>query len=227
MNGLSPEILMACRTMCLFGSSLLCEGPDRARLSALARESRLLREPPFSPLADGAASRLADALDAAAADAGSFEAFYRGLRQDYAFLFYQVSLSKASPFESVYRTDDATLFGPSTLAVRREYGRFGLASLAQGSRPDDHLGVELAFLAELFGRVLDDGRQASECLEAARRFVHEHVLAFSGAYLGRVAQVARTAFYRDAARVVDASIAEVACVLDAWHGGCGEVDAKG
>lgn len=215
----SSEILMACQTMCSLGSSLLYEGPDRERLVALAQASDLLHEAPFSALADGAALRMADALHDAAVDDGAFEAFCQDLRQDYAFLFYMVSVSKASPFESVYRTDDATMFGPTMLEVRHEYERFGLELSASDSQPDDHLGIELAFLAELFARALDgDDAQASTCLEAAWRFMHEHVLVFSDGYLGQVAEVARTDFYRDAARLIAASIHETADVLDAWHG---------
>lgn len=210
---------MACQTMCAFGSSLLYEGPDREKLTALAQASDLLRESPFVALGDGAALRMADALRSAASDEAAFDAFHRDLRQDYAFLFYMVSASKASPFESVYRTDDATMFGPTTLEVRHEYERFGLELSASDSQPDDHLGIELAFLAELFARALDgDDAQAATCLEAAWRFMHEHVLVFSESYLGQAAKAARTAFYRDAACLIDASIRETADVLDAWRG---------
>lgn len=215
----SSEILMACQTMCSFGSSLLYEGFGREKLAAFVQASDLLCEPPFSALADGAALRMADMLRRAAADDAAFEALYRDLRQDYAFLFYMVSASKASPFESVYRTDDATMFGPTTLEVRREYERFGLKLAAKDCQPDDHLGVELAFLAELFSRALDcDDGQASTYLEAAQRFMREHVLVFSDSYLGQVARAARTAFYRDAACLIGASIHETADVLDLWHG---------
>lgn len=214
----SSEILMACQAMCAFGSSLLYEGPEREKIAALAQASDLLRETPFSALADGASLRMADVLRDAAVDEGAFKAFYQDLRQDYAFLFYMVSVSKASPFESVYRTDDATMFGPTTLEVRREYERFGLKLSASDSQPDDHLGIELAFLAELFARAIDgDDEQAAACLETAWRFMREHVLMFSEAYLGQVAEVARTSFYRDAARLIDASIRETADVLDAWR----------
>lgn len=213
----SPEALMACQTMCSLASSLLYPGPDRDRLLALAQASGLLRETPFCTLAEGAALRMADVLDDAAADDAAFDALYQGLRQDYAFLFYMVSVSKASPFESVYRTDDATMFGPTTLEVREEYERFGLKLAARDSQPDDHLGIELAFLAELFRRALSDDDAAEQCLAAAHAFVHDHVLVFSPVYLGQVAQVARSAFYRDAARMIDAAIVEVAGVLDAWH----------
>lgn len=215
----SSEILLACQTMCAFGSSLLYEGPDRERLVALAQASDLLREPPFSELAEGAAARMADALRSAASDEAAFDAFYRDLRQDYAFLFYMVSVSKASPFESVYRTDDATMFGPTTLEVRHEYERFGLKLSASDSQPDDHLGIELAFLAELFARAeAADETQVATFLDAAWGFMHEHVLAFSHTYLDQAAQAARTAFYRDAARLIDAAIDETAAVLDAWRG---------
>ncbi|MDO4443001.1 MAG: molecular chaperone TorD family protein [Slackia sp.] len=212
----SLETLMACQTMCSFGSSLLYEGPGHDRLLALAEANDLLREPPFCELADGAAVRMADVLRDALSDDASFEAFYHDLRQDYAFLFYMVSVSKASPFESVYRTDDATMFGPTTLDVRHAYERFGLKLAEETSQPDDHLGIELAFLAELFRRASESDGQMHENLEFARAFMHEHVLSFSSIYLEQMARVARTAFYRDAARIIDDSIVRVAAMLDAW-----------
>ena len=212
----SQETLMACQTMCSLGSTILYEDPRSEQLRALAQASDLLREPPFATLADGAAVRMADALDAASVDEAAFDAFYHELRQDYAFLFYMVSVSKASPFESVYRTDDSTMFGPTTLEVRALYERFGLKLATDESQPCDHLGVELAFLAELFRRALEDDAQAETCLTAAHAFMPEHVLVFCETYLQQVADVARTTFYADAARLIEASIAEVAAVLDAY-----------
>ncbi len=212
---LGAETLMACETLCSFGSSILYGGPDRARLAALVEQRALLREPLFRLVAGDAAERLLSCLDDAAQDQEAFAAFYRELRQDYAYLFYMASASGVSVYESVYRTDDGTLFGPTTLEVRAAYAAFGYALESSASEPDDHLGIELAFLAKLFALASEDDRKAERALAAAADFMGAHVLAFSGDALRRMHESARSVFYREAALLIAASIDEVASTIGA------------
>lgn len=212
---LVAETLMACETLCSFGSSILYGGPDKTRLSALVEQRELLREPLFDSLAGDAAERLFSCLEVAAQDETAFEAFYRELRQDYAYLFYMAPASGVSAYESVYRSDDGTLFGPTTLEVRAVYTAFGCALESNASEPDDHLGIELAFLAKLFSLALEDGEEARRALDAAADFVSCHVLTFSREALHRMHESARSVFYREAALLIDASIDRVASALGA------------
>ncbi|MFR4803876.1 MAG: molecular chaperone TorD family protein [Eggerthellaceae bacterium] len=74
-----------------------------------------------------AAERLLSCLDDAAQDQEAFAAFYRELRQDYALSVLWLRQAGCRSHESVYRTDDGTLFGPTTLEVRAAYAAFGYA----------------------------------------------------------------------------------------------------
>ncbi|NPD30693.1 hypothetical protein HLV37_02205 [Eggerthellaceae bacterium zg-1084] len=186
----------ACRVLCAFSALLFDAAPDEGSLAALRTGTDLLREPPFSTVAPQAAPHLAQILER------EDDALLDELRQDYAFLFYMVGMSGASPYESVYRTDDRTLCGPTTAQVEEAYARFGFEPPATEARPADHVATELAFLAHLLsegGRTegLAEGLAETE----ARRFAREHLTAFAFDVFTQVENVARTEFYRTAARL--------------------------
>ena len=148
-DNLSLETVQAYRVLCEFCSLVLCESPSDEVLDRLIEQRALMLEQPFSAVAPAAASQLHDVLARAASEEGA--AVKTALRRDYAYLFYMVGSSGTSPFESVYRTDDRTMFGPTTLEVREAYRAWGVQVPGQGSVPDDHLGFELLFLAHVLG----------------------------------------------------------------------------
>ena len=137
-DNLSLETVQAYRVLCEFCSLVLCESPSDEVLDRLIEQRALMLEQPFSAVAPAAASQLHDVLARAASEEGA--AVKTALRRDYAYLFYMVGSSGTSPFESVYRTDDRTMFGPTTLEVREAYRAWGVQVPGQGSVPDDHRG---------------------------------------------------------------------------------------
>ena len=169
----------------------------------LKEQADLLREEPFVSVAPAHTPEEIDAL-------------YHELKQDYTYLFYQTTLSKLSPFESVWRTDDQTLFGPTTLEVRAAYKDAGFELAADTSQPDDHIGAELDFLGRLFARAAQDpdSGQARRDIEAARVFTSDHLLVFSPYYLKDFIEAANTPFYKAAGQLAQESIAAVARLLD-------------
>ncbi len=181
----------------------------------LKEQADLLREEPFVSVAPGAATAMADILEAAHTPE-EIDALYHELKQDYTYLFYQTTLSKLSPFESVWRTDDQTLFGPTTLEVRAAYKDAGFELAADTSQPDDHIGAELDFLGRLFARAAQDpdSGQARRDIEAARVFTSDHLLVFSPYYLKDFIEAANTPFYKAAGQLAQESIAAVARLLD-------------
>jgi TorA maturation chaperone TorD len=142
------------------------------------------------------------------------------IQQDYTYLFYLVSISHTSPYESVYRTETRELLGPSTLAVREQYRAEGLAVAAGSSLPDDHIGFELNFLERLFERLaqeLEAGEhaKAQETTQTIRRFLGEHLLVFAPAYLRNFQARAQTDWYRATGALAQATVALLAKQLDA------------
>lgn len=144
---LSPEEARAYRVLCDFCSLLFTENPTEETLDRLIDERALLLEDPFATVAPEAAAELG-ALLASAAE-GDRASFVTGVRRDYSYLFLMVGASHTSPFESVYRTDDRTMFGPTTLEVRESYRAWSVEVPSRGAVPDDHFGFEMAFASRL------------------------------------------------------------------------------
>lgn len=140
---------------------------------------------------------------------------FQSIHQDYTYLFYMVGVSHTSPYESVYRTDDKTLFGPTTLEVREAYHASGIKIEREGSTPDDHIGYELSFLAHLLAlgsKALEksDLNEQRRIAESIRAFLSEHVLVFAPIYLKSVQTQAQTPFYRALARITLRTIESMA-----------------
>ena len=222
-DNLSLEMVQAYRVLCEFCSLVLCESPSDEVLDRLIEQRALMLEQPFSAVAPAAASQLHDVLARAASEEGA--AVKTALRRDYAYLFYMVGSSGTSPFESVYRTDDRTMFGPTTLEVREAYRAWGVQVPGQGSVPDDHLGFELLFLAHVLGEAEramagEDApaaapAEAQRALDAARALLADHVLVFAPVFLANVKTRAKEPAYRAVAELAAASIASLAASLGA------------
>lgn len=86
----------------------------------------------------------------------------------------------APPWESVYSSEDGLLFQRETLDVRGFYRRSGLAVPEQGRQADDHIAFELDYM--FHEAVRDD----AESLDAQRRFVNAHLLAWVPLFVERM-----------------------------------------
>lgn len=209
----------AYQALCAFGSWALLTDVQEGDIEGLAEGRAMFFEPPFSQVAVDDARQLGEWL-ADADEAGGIGSLAREAHLDRTFLFYMVGQSRTSPYESVYRTDDATLFGPTTLQVRERYAECGLVFEDNGKSPDDHLGLELAFLAELLQRAaqsaeLGKGEEQERALAQAKAFLSEHVLVFAFVYLANLKKQAQTPFYRSVAGIVASTLERLADVLDA------------
>lgn len=214
----SAETARAYQALCSLCSWALLVDPEKERLEALARDRAMFAEPPFSQVAPEAAAEFAETLVPFITESAADEAF-SAIHRDRTYLFYMVGQSRTSPFESVYRTDDATMFGPTTLEVREAYRAQGLQFDRSDSEPDDHIGLELSFAAHLLGRAADElegGTAAnSMALASLAEFLSKHVLVFAPVYLENVRVRAKTAYYRGVAEMTQATLAALAASLGA------------
>jgi TorA maturation chaperone TorD len=128
------------------------------------------------------------------------------LEHDYLQLFVGPGHLQAAPWESVYRSPDHLLFSPDTLAVRHEFQRFGMPIPNLGSEPDDHLGLELRFIAhlsELGLTAIDHDRP--DVLDVAiteiRSFLSDHLLQWAPECLNLVIEKAESDYYRGCAHL--------------------------
>jgi putative dimethyl sulfoxide reductase chaperone len=123
------------------------------------------------------------------------------LKSDYATLFVGPAKLKAPPWESVYLSRDHILFEKQTVEVRAFYAAYGLQTTRLHVEPDDHFGLELLFLAHLFGAASAQN-EANNPLEQARlmaainEFITAHPLKWAEPFLARIVYHATTDYYR-------------------------------
>lgn len=135
---------------------------------------------------------------------GIESASLEALRAEHTRLFVGPAGPPCPPYESVYRSEDRQVLGPSTEAVVTWYRTYGVGLDPQLGDLPDHVAAELEFLGHLQHR----GETA-----AMERFLEEHPRQWLPEFLDCVQTVARVPFYRELAvatlDVLDAVDAEV------------------
>ncbi len=194
--------------------------PPRAAWLAAFAEDRLFEAWPFASRDDRTAAGLAWL---AAFCQHRDPAQLGALEWDFNRLFVGPGEMLAPPWESVYRSRTKLTFQESTLQVREVYERFGVQAPAIHREPDDHLGLELAFVATLSdlaarAAAQSDTARLASCFEAQKDFLQDHLLAWAPACLAAVEKHAETDYYRGAARLAMGSLAESARLCGARAG---------
>jgi putative dimethyl sulfoxide reductase chaperone len=139
------------------------------------------------------------------------------LRTDYTRLFIGPGKVLAAPWESVHFSEERLTFQQETLQVRDWYRRFGLEAVNLYHEPDDHIGLEVAFLAHLATLALSaleaDRERFGMLLAAQRDFLRQHPLRWVAAWQEQVTNHAQTDFYRGAACLVRGALLELEALL--------------
>lgn len=129
------------------------------------------------------------------------------LAREYNRLFVGPGPLAAPPWESVYLTKEKLLCGEPEAAVRRCYQSFGLAP-DKGAEPADHLALELAFMSRLCALAISEPERLRELLAGQRRFLEEHLLAWTPAWADDVCSNSQTRFWRSLAALTQAWLAD-------------------
>lgn len=150
--------------------------------------------------------------------AGWHQELLPDLRWDYTRLFIGPGQVLAPPWESVYRSRDRVLFDQATLDVRQAYARFGLQAPRLNHEPDDHLGLELAFmfhLCHLGAQAAQDhdGAALEVILAAQRDFLGQHLLQWAPDCLALVTEHAHSDYYLGAAHLTLGALRQAATLL--------------
>lgn len=140
------------------------------------------------------------------------------LVQDYNRLFVGPEKLLAPPWESVYRSPDHLVFEQETLSVRRAYAQFGLQAPRQNVEPDDHIGLELAFVVHLCSlalRAIEQGQQETvrRVVDAQRAFLSDHLTKWANEFAVRVIENATTDYYRGVAHLLIGCLEETQTLL--------------
>lgn len=140
------------------------------------------------------------------------------LARDYAKAFCGAGSTKrnsAYPFESVYTSKEGYLMQEARDQALAWYHRFGLGKSDSWNDCEDHVALELEFVAYLAGKCVEaleaagqdgDAQQGGaarvkELLDAQRAFVGEHLVNWLPEFDRDVDHKARTDFYRGLARL--------------------------
>ncbi len=131
------------------------------------------------------------------------------LAAEYANIYLRF-LYRAAPCESVWVDEDGLQRQAPMFDVRAWYRRHNLVSRDWANRPDDHLVIQLRFLAYLFAQAEDrDG------LAEAARFLDRHLLRWAGLFTRRVAGETPLPYFAAAAHLTQAYLEELRGQLEA------------
>lgn len=186
----------------------------------------LYLEPPSADLVRGlldlsASPEMSDLFDGPAAVClRRFAASYGGdldcLRQEFHDLFLVPLGHYVTPYEAVYRDERVVgetrvgglLMGPSTVAVLSAYRESGLQVASDCGELPDHVGIEISFIALLCTREREawqsgDAGGARQLLRQEEQFVNHHLLKWVPDLCRRIADNARSDFYRGVALLTE------------------------
>lgn len=141
------------------------------------------------------------------------------LNVDNTRLFVGFGRVLAPVWESVHFTEERLVFQESTLDVRRWYQRFGLEPENLHKEPDDHIALEMAFIAHLANlavQALDigDHEQCEKLLQAQRDFCSTHLIRWAPLWSQQVLENTKTDFYRGIALLTRGALAELAQLFE-------------
>lgn len=123
---------------------------------------------------------------------------------EFARLFLGPRHPAAVPYASFYLSETRQLMTETTIQVRGYYLDAGMAVTGLHRVPDDHIALELefmAFLAEEGVKGLENNKAeaASEAVKRLERFYHEHLAKWAPLFADRLYTGAESDFYRGAA----------------------------
>jgi TorA maturation chaperone TorD len=123
-------------------------------------------------------------------------------------LFVGPSMVEAPPWESYYLKPDRLLFQEATLEVRRAYAAQGFLPAAYPHVADDHIALELDFMARLAEKLAEgfdkgDSEAVSQYLAASDSFLQEHLLKWVPDFVKTLSQAKHNYFYKEAGALLD------------------------
>ena len=153
-------------------------------------------------------------------DAG-LESARTAVAADHAKCLLGMSALPVSPYESVWTSPEHLMMQDARKAVVAAYAEAGFAKDTAFHLPEDHISIELDFVARLLTRAADKleagtavGAVQSEKapgqaeLDQAARFIGKHLAAWTPLFCEDLERKASTAFYRGVAQMLRAFVAE-------------------
>ena len=148
---------------------------------------------------------------------------WQDVASDHDRLYGDSAVAVVAPYESVHRSEEGLVFDEHTLQVRTCYARLELVTPNMNREPDDHIGLELDFLAQgclhaLDARESHDTDQSHHVLMVVADFLHTHVFVWAPSFLSRVTEYARTSFMQGVALLTIGTLDEFdECLVEHRH----------
>ncbi|MCJ7567034.1 MAG: molecular chaperone TorD family protein [Anaerolineales bacterium] len=135
------------------------------------------------------------------------------LAVDYAKIFLGVqSQLGIYPYESVYTSKEKLIMQEARDQVVQLYRQEGLDRAADYREPEDHIALELEFMAYLSQKTIDalqdgEGEEVVRFLEKQKLFLEEHLMNWVPAFCEDMEQIAQTDFYTATAKITKGFLA--------------------
>ena len=128
------------------------------------------------------------------------------LKSEYTYLLIGPNKLPAPPWESVYVTKERLIFQESTLKVRQAYLEYKFLPNNYPHEADDHLALELDFMAHLAGLAggkFEEGKveEAKKILLDQKKFLEEHLLVWIGDFAEQIQESKTHHFYPQMAKL--------------------------
>ena len=145
---------------------------------------------------------LADADDAALASLRT------DLAAEYARIFLGMSRSPVAPYESVYTSETGLLMQEARDEVLAVYRSEGLDKLPSWKESEDHIALELEFMAVLGDRIVTAAEAADEAeverlLSTQRNFLEDHLASWAPLMTADLRRFAQCGLYQGLASLTD------------------------
>lgn len=147
------------------------------------------------------------------------------LAADYAMLYLGPGSLKAPPYESVHLSDKPLVFQDETIEVRKEYIREELLPEKYNLEPDDHMSLELDFMAYLTKKATkelraDNYKKAKATFKKQKGFLADHLSLWSPMFADKTIKHATMDYYRGMGKMLKGFVSYDVRTVDALIGDC-------
>ena len=133
------------------------------------------------------------------------------LARHYAFLFLGVGSEHVALCESAYRNERGLLFQNAYFDILEKYREVGLGKREDFPEPEDHLSIELAFMAHLSRwsiSSIETGKEeeVEKYYQYQRNFLKDHLLPWIPQFAKGLSEISPSAFYKALAYLLEGYI---------------------
>ena len=126
---------------------------------------------------------------------------YKALSYEYADIFLNAGVNPVFPYESVYVSRDPMVMGDPILAVRRAYRKGEVHKTPAYRDLDDHIAVELEFLAHLITEGENQPEKATQFQNQQVAFLRDHLMGWVIEFCAVLSNSALSDFYQGMAEL--------------------------